>query len=54
MAEQAAKMTAEMQSKYTFKPVVSEKSLRLAQTLGTSFEKRQEIHMERRKKVTLG
>ncbi len=51
MAEHNAKTTAEANSSYTFKPHVSEKSLKIAETLGTSFERRQEIHMEKRKKA---
>lgn len=51
LAQQAAKTSAELESKCPFKPQVSEKSLRIAESLGTNFERRQEMHMERRKKV---
>ena len=52
-AQQAAKKIAEVHSKCTFRPLVSEKSLRIAQMLGTSFEKRQEVYLEKRKKVSI-
>lgn len=51
LVQQAAKTASDHESRCTFKPQVLEKSLRIAETLGTNFEKRQEIHMEKKKKV---
>ncbi len=38
-------------SECTFKPQVSERSMRIAESLGTSFEKRQKVHIEKRKRA---
>jgi len=47
MTEQATKVSAESNSLCTFKPCVSEKS---ALSLGTNFEKRQEVYFEKKRR----
>ena len=54
LAQLAAARTAEVYAQYTFKPHISERSLRITEDLGTSFFVRQQKHMERRQKVVCG
>ena len=51
MAEMTAMKVAEVYSQYTFKPQVSERSMQIAENLGTNFLTRQQLHLERRQKV---
>lgn len=51
MSEVAAARTADAMAQYSFKPAVSQRSLRIAQNLGTTFLVRQKIHLERRQRV---
>ena len=50
-AELTAARLSEFYSEYTFKPKVSEKSLRIAEGLGVGFLTRQELHLQRRQKM---
>ena len=50
-AQLAAARLAEAHSNLTFKPQVSERSQRIAQTLGTDFLTRQQNHLAKRGKV---
>ncbi len=50
-AQQTAARLAEANSNCTFKPVVSERSQRIAQGLGTDFLTRQQRHLAKKEKI---